>query len=108
VETLSFNITDMEKLKVLKGKCDELEVLARGLAPSSDGLILRPSFSSTLAARRAKLKYKSRLLSLTTVHCKRGRKKQNWRVRNRVGMKAAKLRKVCMHILMHACDCNND
>jgi len=96
VETLSFNITDKEKLQVLKGKCDELEVLARDLAPSADGLTLRPTLSSTLAARRAKLKYKSIFSSLTTLHCKRGRKKQDWRVRNRVGMKAAKLRKVCI------------
>ncbi|XP_065893425.1 uncharacterized protein [Dysidea avara] len=96
VETLSFNIIDKDKLKVLKGKCDELEVLARDLAPSTDGLILRPSLSSTLTARRAKLKFKSRFLSLTTIHCKRGRKRQDWRIRNRVGVKAAKLRKALL------------
>ena len=73
-------------------KCQELEKVARELAPTTDGLVLRSSLTSTLVARKAKLK--ATVLSLDNLKRKRGRKRQDWKFRNRVGYKAAQLRKV--------------
>ena len=73
--------------------------MARDLAPTTDGLVIRPSLSSTLVARKAKLKrFHTNISSLDTIQRKRGRKRQDWKFRNRVGFKAAQLKKVLLFI----------
>ena len=68
VETLLYNITDIEKLQILKSKCQELETLARESAPTTGGLVTRPSLSSTLVARKAKLKrFQTNISSLDNI-----------------------------------------
>jgi len=76
-----------------------LERLARELTPATEGLVLRPTLKKTLAARRAKLKFlttklSTKVSSLDNTKCKRGRRKLDWKFRNRVGFKAAQFRKV--------------
>lgn len=95
----------MEKLQTLKTKCQELEVLAKELTPATEGLVLRPTLKKTLAARRAKLRFLTAKLStnvssLDSKKCTRGRKKLDWKFRNRVGSKATQLRKVCYLTIM--------
>jgi len=100
IETLSYNITDLQKLK---NKCQELEFLTKKSVPTDrEGFVLQPAYTSTLAVQKAKLKrlknskwrIAKRYSSLDEIQTKRGRKKQEWRFRNRVGTKAERLRKV--------------
>lgn len=93
----------MQKLDVLKTRCEDLELLTKESVPlDTNGLVLRPSCTSTLAARKAKLNHlknnkwraAKRYSSLEEVQTKRGRKRQDWRFRNRVGIKAERQRKV--------------
>ena len=83
VETLLYNITDIEKLQILKNKCQELETLARESAPTTGGLVIRPSLSSTLVARKTKLKcFQMNISPLDNMQCKRGQKRWDWKFRN--------------------------
>ena len=71
--------------------------MARELAPTTDGLVIRPTLSSTIVARKAIRKFKhfhTNISSLDTIQRKRGRKRLDWKFRNRVGFKAAQLKKV--------------
>ena len=79
--------------------------MAKDLAPTADGLVVRPSLSKTLVARKAKLKcFHTSVSSLDTIQHKKGRKRQDWKFRNRVGFKAAQLRKVKIFIYNKAID----
>jgi len=87
IETLSYDIVDLQKLNILKDRCEELELLTKESVPiDGEGFVLRPSRTSTLAARKAKLKYLKnktwqnarKFSSLDKIQSKRGRKKQNW------------------------------
>ena len=70
--------------------------MAKDLAlTAADGLVVRPSLSKTLVARKAKFKrFHTTISSLDIIQRKKGRKRQDWKFRNRVGFKAAQLRKV--------------
>jgi len=44
IETLSYNITDLQKLDVLKTRWEDFELLAKESVPlDTNGLVLRPS-----------------------------------------------------------------
>jgi len=69
-------------------------------APATEGLVLKPSLSRTLAACRAKLKFlQTNISSLDNIQRKRGRKRQDWKFQNQVGFKAAQIRKVQLCIM---------
>lgn len=103
IETLSYDVVEVEKLQSLLMKCKDLEEEARRCSPKSEGLILQPK-NTSLLARKIKLKY---LKSKRSQHAqkysslvkkvKSGRPRQSATFRNRFGRKANLLRKVYTH-----------
>ena len=100
INTLSYTCTDAKHLQSMLDKLDEqIREFKAGLQ-SSEGLILRP-LSLLKQTRQIKQKYKNLSKRASTYsaleshpHSKPGRKKADFRYRNRVGRKAQHLRKV--------------
>ena len=92
LETLTYNFTEVHHLEELTKKLECLIKEYQCHLPRSDCLILRRQ-----ARQRAK-QIKRKYLALPLL-LQRGRKKTDWRFRNRVGQKADALRKVYKHII---------
>ena len=91
LETLTYSCTCLAQLEILANKLDNIITEFRSCLPKADGLLLRPQ-ARLLSKKRAKqIQYK--YLTLPP-RIKRGRAKDDWRYRNRVGHKAETLRKV--------------
>ena len=60
LESLSYNVVDMDQLKEILRLTKQLEATVKDKAPADldSGLTLRPSCKSTIIARKIKLKYK--------------------------------------------------
>ena len=96
IETLTYSCQDTEILNTVNTQLQTFYDKINSSIPQMEGLIIRPAI-----ARQAKViykKYKTRLLnskiSALPLSKKRGKHKENAAVRNRVGRKANRLRKV--------------
>ena len=58
LESLSYNVTEPAQLKEVLTLTTQLEQKVQNMAPMESGLLLRPSNTSSLLARKIKLKYK--------------------------------------------------
>ena len=58
LESLSYNLTEPAKLEEVLTLTTQLEQTVRNIAPMESGLLLRPTNTSSLLARKIKLKYK--------------------------------------------------
>lgn len=103
LESASYATNDASKLETLLQKLEELNQSFRSSLPSEKGLCLRPS---VLVSRAKKIKQRAlkrlrraaNLSSLVkTDKGKPGRRRQHWKIRNRVGMKVEKLKKVILN-----------
>lgn len=101
IESLSFNIEDPQILLQLHTDLASLNKKYAKEVNMKDGLIVRPKVptKSIIVAHQVKCKYKEmqkRAASYRALESsvKVGRPKKDWRYRNRVGRKAAKIRKV--------------
>lgn len=105
LESLSYSTDDAAKIEELLNKLEDVQHSFRSSLPSNDGLTVLPTkyvpSALTLRAKKVKqnalkrLQKAARLSSLESTQKKRpGRKKQDWRIRNRVGIAADRLRKV--------------
>ena len=105
LESLSYTTDDAVKIEELLNKLEDVQCSFRSSLPSKDGLTVLPTKSVpsllTLRAKKIKknalkrLQKAAKLSSLySTVKKRPGRKRQDWRVRNRVGTAADRLRKV--------------
>ena len=100
INTLSYTCTDAKHLQTMLDKLEELMKVFKSGLPSSEGLTLRP-LSLLKRTRQIKRKYRNLSKRASTYssleshsHSKPGRKKADFRYRNRVGKKAHCLRKV--------------
>ena len=100
LESASYATDDASKLETLLQRLEELTQSFRTSLPSEKGLCLRPS---VLLSRAKKIKQRAlkRLQRATNLSSlvnadkgKPGRKRQHWKIRNRVGMKVDELKKV--------------
>lgn len=98
IETLTYSCQDVEQLASVNSKLESIYSDMKANMPHSEGLIVRP-----MIAKRAKeisQKYRSQLAIINQKYSapqtrkKRGRCKQSALFRNRVGLKAQRLRKV--------------
>ena len=105
LESLSYSTDDAVKIEELLNKLEDVQHSFRSSLPSNDGLTILPTKSvpSLLTLRAKKIKQNAlkrlqkaaKLSSLYSTEKKRpGRKRQDWRIRNRVGIAADRLRKV--------------
>ena len=106
-ESLAFNIVDPQILLQLQTDLESLNKRYAKEVNVEDGLIVRPKAltKTMLVVHQVKHKYKEiqkRTASYKSLESssKVGRLKKDWRYRNRVGRKAAKIRKVT------CCYCN--
>lgn len=111
INTLSYTSTDAKHLQTMLDKLEVLIKVSKADLPSSEGLTLRP-LSLLKRTRQIKQKYKNLSKRASTYsaleshpHSKPGRKRADFRYRNRVGRKAQHLRKVqvlfCLFVTIH-------
>ena len=106
LQSLAYSCDNEDDLTRLLGKLECIADEVKKSLPKSEGLVIRPQLSSD-RARRIKLKYKNLVKrtrqygSLVHLQKQPGRKRQDYRFRNRVGMRADRLRQVYMYI--HTC-----
>ena len=102
LESVSYATNDTSKLETLIQSLEELNQRFRSSLPSEKGLCLRPN---DLVSRSKKLKQRAlkrlqRAANLSSLanadKGKPGRKRRHWKIRNRVGMKVEKLKKVSL------------
>ena len=91
LDTLTYSCTSPQDLYELTAKVERLIADFRGKLPQSEGIILRPEARKSVRKRAQQILKKYRPLPRAI---RRGRQKHDWRHRNRVGQKAAELRKV--------------
>ena len=91
LETLTYSCASPQDLYELTAKVEQLITNFRGKLPQSEGIILRPEARKSVRKRAQQILKKYRPLPRSV---RRGRQKCDWRHRNRVGQKAAELRKV--------------
>lgn len=108
LESLSYSTGDAVKIEELLNKLEDVQHLFRSSLPSNDGLTILstksvPSFL-TLRAKKFKqnalkrLQKAAKLSSLYSTEKKKpGKTRQDWRIWNRVGIAADRLRKVSIH-----------
>lgn len=105
LESASYCTDDHVKLKELVQNLEDLCQNFRSSLPSQCGLNILPSSSkcSILLLRSKKVKQRARKrlqsaskLSALAGKNHPGRKRQNWKIRNRVGVKVEKLKKVSL------------
>ena len=99
LESLSFNMSDPAMLENLLCKLRTLEADYKAQLPSSEGLIIRPQLTHT--AQKLKLKYKKlqkrvQHHSVIPTHS-RSKRPSQYKFKGRVGVAAARLRKVCRY-----------
>lgn len=94
LETLTYSCTDPKHLWELYVKIEEQVTEFRSKLPKQDGLVLRPQVRNAVKKRAKAISQKYRALPL---RIRRGRVRDDWRHRNRVGWKADALRKVSQH-----------
>ena len=98
IETLTYSCQDAEQLATMNSKLEEIFNNMKANMPQSSGLVIRPMI--TQRAKQISQKYRSRLALINSKYStlppekKRGRRKQSASFRNRVGIKAQRLRKV--------------
>ena len=100
IETLSHTCCSTEQLQTMLEKLHEVIKIVKARLPTSEGLTLRP-LSLLERARRIKRKYmklskKASVYASLESHsrCRPGRKRADFRHRNRFGRKADRIRKV--------------
>ena len=108
IQSLAYKTDDTDRLRDLLDQLEALEKQFKRILPSAEGLIMR-STSLSDRTKRIKRKYSKLLqqaqhystLDLYRKH-KPGRKRQDWRFRNRVGAKADRLREVSkLYLVMY-------
>ena len=108
IQSLAYKTDDTDRLRDLLDQLEALEKQFRRILPSAEGQIMR-STSLSDRTKRIKRKYSKLLqqaqhystLDLYRKH-KPGRKRQDWRFRNRVGAKADRLREVSkLYLVMY-------
>ena len=108
IQSLAYTTDDTDRLRDLLDQLEALEKQFKRILPSAEGLIMR-STSLSDRTKRIKRKYSKLLqqaqhystLDLYQKH-KPGRKRQDWRFRNRVGAKADRLREVSkLYLVMY-------
>ena len=98
IETLTYSFQDAEQLATVNSKLEEIFSNMKTNMPQSDGLVIRPMIAKR--AKQISQKYRSQLAVINSKYStlppekKRGRRKQSASFRNRVGIKAQRLRKV--------------
>ena len=109
LETLSYACTDAEMLMNLQSSIHDITEMFQEKLPSQDGLLLTAT-QTQKQALRTKKKYKSISSKLKLGYGslpnpkRHGRKRMNSKFTNRVGIRASKLRKVCVYLhWVHAC-----
>ena len=102
IQSLAYCCDNEDDLTQLLGKLECIAGEVKKSLPNSEGLVIRPSLSSA-RVRRIKLKYKNLVKrtrqygSLVHLQKQPGRKRQDYRFRNRVGQRADRLRQVYIH-----------
>ena len=91
LETLTYSCTEPKDLWELHASIEELVTGFRAKLPKQDSLVLRPHARITARKRAKAISHKYRALPL---RIRRGRVREDWRHRSRVGQKANALRKV--------------
>ena len=93
LESLSYNLTDKMKLEEVLTLTTQLEQRVRSLVPTESGLLLRPLSTSSIIARKIRLRYKkttqwrrAQAYSSLPKGCKRGRPKLLGSAGRRYGM----------------------
>ena len=96
IETLTYSCQNAEMLTTVNTELQTFYDKIKSTIPQLEGLIIRPAIAQQ--AKAISRKYRTRLLnskfSALPPSKKRGRHKENAAVRNRVGRKANRLRKV--------------
>ena len=87
---MTYSCTNPDDLHQLASKVEELITMLKGKLPKSEGLILRPEARKRARQRAQKICRKYRPIPKSVT---RGRHKNDWRYRNRVGKKANELQK---------------
>ena len=99
IETLTYSCQDTEMLTTVNTELQTLYNKIKCTIPQVEGLVIRPAIAQQ--AKAVSRKYRTRLLnskfSALPPSKKRGRHKEKAAVRNRVGRKANRLRKVIYH-----------
>ena len=99
IETLTYSCQDVEQLASVNSKLESIYSDMKANMPHSEGLIIRPMIAER-AKKISQQKYRSQLAVINQKYSalqtrkKRGRCKQSALFRNRVGLKAQRLRKV--------------
>ena len=107
LKSASYATDDASKLENLLQSLENLNQSFRSSLPSENRLGVRPTGCNFLVSRAKKIKQRAlkrlqkaaNLTSLVNVNKGRpGRKRQHWTVKNRVGMKVDRLKKVSMRV----------
>jgi hypothetical protein len=91
LETLTYSCINPCDLHELSTKLDDLAKEFRSKLPQSEGLVLQPNARRAAKRRAQKISKKYKALPLKI---RRGRVRTDWKVRNRVGAKVDRLKKV--------------
>ena len=91
LETLTYSCINPGDLHELSVKLDDLAKEFRSKLPQSEGLVLQPNARRAARRRAQQVSKKYKALPLKT---RRGRVRTDWKVRNRVGAKVDRLKKV--------------
>ena len=91
LETLTYSCTNPQNLHETSSKIEEIIVTLKGKLPKSEGLIMRPEARKKARERAQKICRKYRPIPKSVL---RGRHKNDWRFRNRVGKSANERRKI--------------
>ena len=95
IETLTYSCQDVNHLATVNLKLEEIVSDMKTNIPQSDGLLIRPMIAKR--GKQISQKYSTDQQQVLPPEKKRGRRKQSASFRNRVGMKAQRLRKVCSY-----------
>ena len=91
LETLTYSCTEYKELWELHADIEKLVAKFRAKLPTQNNLVLRPQACNAARKRAKAISQKYRTLPL---RIRRGRVRDDWRHRNRVGQKAIALKKV--------------
>ena len=91
IEGLTYVCTDALLLEDTNRKLESVLSDLRSALPAADGLVVRPAIRERLKHSDIK---SGRRYSLLPLYHKRGKKRSDYRYRNRVGKRADQLRKV--------------
>ena len=91
LETLTYSCINPGDLHELSAKLEDLAKEFRSKLPKSEGLVLQPNARRAAKRRAQQVSKKYKALPLKI---RRGRVRTDWKVRNRVGAKVDRLKKV--------------